>query len=72
MDIMDKALMMVGLAPGGAFTDEQMKKYREQKISKLAELIPEELSKKKLARWMMDNSSSIIELIEYGDDKAEK
>ncbi len=62
---MDEALMMVGKAPGGAFTDEQMKKHREREISMLAKLIPEQLSKKrlKLARWMMDNSSPIIELI---------
>ena len=65
---MDKALMLVGKAPGGAFTDEQMKKYRERRISTLAKLIPERLSRKRLARWMMDNSSSIIELINYGDD----
>jgi len=65
---MDEALMLVGKAPGGAFTDEQMKKYREQKISALAKSIPKNLSTEKLARWMMDNSSSVIELIQYGDE----
>lgn len=69
MDHMDEALMA-----GGAFSDKEMKKYREQKISKLAELLPPLCSTKvwtgkKLARWMMDNSSSIIALIKYGDEK---
>ncbi len=68
MNSMDDMLMRVGLAPGGAFTDEQMKKYREQKISKLAKLLPR-LYGKKLARWMMDNSNTIIELIKYGEEE---
>lgn len=71
MDAMDVALMAIGKAPGGAFTDEQMKKYREQDISKLAKLLPKLSGSNKnqrLARWLMDHSSRIIELIKYGDD----
>ena len=68
MDSMDKALMMIGKAPGGAFTDKQMQKYREADIANLAKLLPNKLSKEKLARWIMDHSTAVINLIKYGDD----
>ena len=68
MDSMDEALMMVGKAPGGAFTAKAMKRYQEERLIKLTRRLPRNLSKKKLAQWLMDHSSEIIELIKYGDE----
>ena len=63
---MDEALMAIGKAPGGAFTDEQMNKYRREKIWKLAELIPEGLTGIDLAEWLYNHSKKVVDLIKYG------
>jgi hypothetical protein len=69
MDAMDKALMLVGISPGGAYTDEQMEKYRNNKIKRLAQKLPKNCSNLKRAHWIFDNADYVVELIRYHERK---